>query len=110
MKGEYRDRGNIKWTAMMLPEHKVMLTELERNQADIEPPALDPDRLAELSQQLSYAMIDGNEVTVTYWKNKRHCEARGTIKRIDPVIKAVLLEGEDNFWIPAGHIVDVFDN
>ncbi|MDE1442222.1 YolD-like family protein, partial [Bacillus licheniformis] len=36
-----KDRGSIKWTAMMLPEHVVLLRELESIQNKVKRPVLD---------------------------------------------------------------------
>lgn len=39
MKGQ--DRGNKKWTALVLPEHRTMLIHLHKEQTQIETPFLD---------------------------------------------------------------------
>ena len=36
-----KDRGSIKWTAMMLPEHVGLLRELESRQNKVKRPVLD---------------------------------------------------------------------
>jgi hypothetical protein len=104
-----KDRGNIKWTAMMLPEHRVELNQLMESLDDVDPPELDEDRLSYIAGILSRAVMEGAPVRVRYWKNKRNHELDGVVKRIDPQIKAVLmqLDQDDSEWVPAKYIVDV---
>lgn len=103
------DRKNIKWTAMMLSEHRSMLHHLEQEQHYVDPPHHDEDRLGELAEQLARAMQNEKLVTMTFWKDKRHHIVFGIVKRIDPLKKAVLMEmnEDDRRWIPAEHIVDI---
>ena len=108
MKAAYKDRGNIKWTAMMLPEHKTMLVDLEQLQYDVSPPEHDSDQLAEMAESLARAMMSGEEVKMKFWMGRRHHEFVGIVKRIDPMEKAVLIESEEEKqWIPASHIITV---
>jgi len=104
-----RDRGNTKWTAMMLTEHKELLKEWGIKQEDVDPPAHDEDFLAEIADMLSRSLIDQQAVKIKYWKSKRHLDVTGTVKKIDPMLKAILIEIDDNDkrWIEAMHIVRV---
>jgi len=108
-KTEVKDRGNIKWTAMMLMEHKVMLREWGESQDDVEPPNHDEDDLSLIAETLYRAMIEKEAVQLIYWKDKRHHEVTGTVKRIDALRKAVLIEVDewDRRWIEAVRIVRV---
>jgi len=104
-----KDRGNIKWTAMMLPEHREKLHELGLRELDVEPPAKNGEELALLAEKIAWAFQDDNIVTVTFWKNKRKSFLTGKVKRIDSKRKAVMvegMEGEKN-WIPAQHIFEL---
>lgn len=103
------DRGLKKWTAMMLPEHKVLLKEWDRSQNDILPPKRDEYEMGELAEQLSRAMIDTKTVSLTYWKDKRNYTIEGIIKRIDPIKRAVFVDIDewDKRWIPAVSIVSI---
>jgi len=104
-----RDRGNIKWTAMMLTEHKGQLKEWGLEQKDVDPPAHDEDFLAEMADVLSRSLIDQQAVQIKYWKSKRNHEITGTVKKIDPMLKSILIEIDDDNkkWIEARHIVRV---
>jgi len=104
-----RDRGNIKWTAMMLTEHKEQLKEWGLKQEVVDPPAHDEDFLAEMADLLSRSLIDQQAVKIKYWRSKRNHEVSGTVKKIDPTLKAILIEidDDDKKWIEARHIVRV---
>lgn len=104
-----KDRGNIKWTAMMLPEHREMLYAMDIERYDVDPPSYDEYELAALAEKLARAMHNGNVISVRYWKNKREYELAGIVKRIDPIKRAVLIthDDDDRTWIPAVHIFGV---
>lgn len=111
-KHEFKDRGNIKWTAMMLPEHREMLHEYGLAQDDVDPPGHDEYELAELAEKLARAKQDEELVRVLYWKHKRYVEVHGIIKKIDPYKRAILVDAStkedwDQRWIPAGDIFGV---
>lgn len=107
--GFTKDRGNIKWTAMMLPEHREKLHELGVRELDVDPPLKSGEDLAVLAEKIAWAYQDENMVTITYWKNKRKSCLTGKVKRIDSRRKAVMLEGMEGQinWIPAQHIFEL---
>ncbi|WP_186318725.1 YolD-like family protein, partial [Bacillus licheniformis] len=43
-----KDRGSIKWTAMMLPEHVSLLRELESRQNKVKRPVLDLSQIEDM--------------------------------------------------------------
>lgn len=51
-----RDRGNKKWTAMMLPEHVAAVKQELINLNKVEKPLLNEDRLAEIEMLIHEAM------------------------------------------------------
>lgn len=51
-----RDRGNKKWTAMMLPEHVAAVKQELINLKKVDQPILDEDRLAEIEMLIHEAM------------------------------------------------------
>ncbi|RKD21129.1 hypothetical protein BEP19_15770 [Ammoniphilus oxalaticus] len=107
-----KDRGNIKWTAMMLPEHRAALHELEVSQDDVDPPSKSEDELGALAEKLAQSMQDEVVVSIKYWQNKRNHQVVGIVKRIDSINKAILVDASigdawDRKWIPATHLVDI---
>ncbi|WP_412678067.1 YolD-like family protein [Bacillus swezeyi] len=51
-----KDRGAIKWTAMMLPEHVGLLRELESNQNKVKRPVLDMAQIEDMEKVICEAM------------------------------------------------------
>lgn len=51
-----RDRGNIKWTAIMLPEHVAAVKQEVINLEKVNQPILDEDRLTEIEMLIHEAM------------------------------------------------------
>lgn len=51
-----KDRGNKKWTAMMLPEHVAAVKQELINLKKVNKPILDEDRLAEIEMLIHEAM------------------------------------------------------
>ncbi|WP_273128921.1 YolD-like family protein [Bacillus weihaiensis] len=51
-----RDRGNIKWTAIMLPEHVAAVKQELINLEKVKKPILDEDRLAEIEMLIHEGM------------------------------------------------------
>ncbi|MED2945543.1 YolD-like family protein [Bacillus swezeyi] len=63
-----KDRGTIKWTAMMLPEHVSMLRELESNHNRVKRPALDVAQIEDMEMIISEAMEFNNTVQFSVFK------------------------------------------
>ncbi|MED3661299.1 YolD-like family protein [Ureibacillus sp. FSL K6-8385] len=78
-----RDRGNIKWNAMMLPEHVKMLREWREKDRCEERPVLDEWALQDLNEQLIAACANHCEVELKIWQNRRIFKAAGKIAELD---------------------------
>ncbi|MED1740845.1 YolD-like family protein [Bacillus swezeyi] len=63
-----KDRGTIKWTAMMLPEHVSLLRELESNHNRVKKPVLDPAQIEDMEMIISEAMEFNNTVQFSVFK------------------------------------------
>lgn len=74
-----RDRGRIKWTSMMLPEHVKMLRDWAHEDTYEERKALDEQQLEEMNMTIGEAMETGSAVTITYYEKRRHQLLIGTI-------------------------------
>lgn len=62
-----RDRGSIKWTAMMLPEHVKLLKEYNEGLDKVERPTLDEDQLEEINQRIYEAMEYRKELVFSFY-------------------------------------------
>lgn len=102
-----RDRGNIKWTAMMLPEHRQMLQRLEASQDERECPVLAEDKWEELQFIIRQAIEQKTEITLAFFVDKRIDLLVGTIKKYDPLSGSLHVTGESGLClIPVSTILD----
>lgn len=91
-----RDRGLIKWTSMMLPEHVKMLREWSEEDRIQERPELDEQELEAMNEMVAEAMAEGSQLLITHYAGQRHELLAGTVHHVD-FIKQRL------------HIVDQFE-
>ncbi|MFW6015713.1 MAG: YolD-like family protein, partial [bacterium] len=75
-----KDRGNIKWTSLMLTEHRKKLEEIFDRRGDIDKPILDEQHQEELNYKVKEAIEKNNAVKVIYYENKRLHQVEGIIK------------------------------
>jgi hypothetical protein len=79
---KYTDRGNKKWTAMMLTEH---LKELRQDEADfdkVSQPLLDEYDLQMLQEEVGRALTSKLETKITSWKDGRFHYHRGVVHEV----------------------------
>ncbi|WP_026689372.1 YolD-like family protein [Alteribacter aurantiacus] len=79
----FQDRGVIKWTSMMLPEHVRELKRLKEEYEKDTIPTLDPQTLEEWNLTLKSAQAKGLAVLVTYVKEDRKQSTIGVVRRFD---------------------------
>ncbi|NLY79250.1 MAG: YolD-like family protein [Lysinibacillus sp.] len=77
-----RDRGNIKWNAMMLPEHVKKLREWKKQDEYEEKPELDEFTLQDFNEQLLIAYTNRYEVELKIWKDRHTYKVNGKIAKI----------------------------
>ncbi|MFC5540945.1 MAG: YolD-like family protein [Bacilli bacterium] len=92
-----RDRGNIKWNAMMLPEHVKMLREWREKDRCEEKPVLDEWALQDLNEQLLIACTNHYEVELNIWQNHRTSKVAGKIAKLDDKRRICTLEDGRSF-------------
>ena len=78
-----RDRGTIKWNAMMLPEHVKLLRQWKEEDEKIEKPSLDEWALQELSTQVAIAYQHRLPIRLTFWEERGTAVFTTVIERID---------------------------
>ena len=87
-----QDRGNIKWTAMMLPEHVKMLRGWQKDNELVERPEMDEFELTSLSEEIERAYKSKSSIKLTYWKNGKLLDDYGKIINIDNNSKSIVLD------------------
>jgi len=97
-----RDRGRIKWTAMMLPEHVKMLREWQQEEVRVKPVEVDEQQLEEWHYTISESMAAGTPLRIRFTEHGGPEEALGTIHHIDLNRRMfnLVLEKELTIWIP----------
>lgn len=76
------DRGSVKWTAMMMPEHIEMLKGLKREQIKVQKPIIDEQKQEEINFQLTMGFKDNLLVEVKYYENGHFLTFKGYIQRL----------------------------
>lgn len=87
----YKDRGTIKWTAMMLPEHVKELREWRHEVEDKRPNPLEEWELEELNEKLILAFEQQLTISVFTFEGQWH-EEIGIIHKVDYERKLVFLD------------------
>lgn len=108
-----KDRGTIKWTSLMLPEHVERIKQLKKELNKVEKPEIDEQRLQEMEQIIAQAYAKNIPLAFTYWDDGFYKTASGKIGRIDHFAKQLHIKNSslERFTIPFAHIVDVaFDD
>ena len=67
-----RDRGSMKWTAMMLPEHVKLLRDWAEEDTYEQRVILDEQQLEEMNQLIGEALEYQTLVAITYYEKKRY--------------------------------------
>jgi len=86
-----RDRGRIKWTALMLPEHveQLKMWQQEENIAEIKEP--DEQQLEEWNYRIASAMELNTPLCITFRKNGELFNEVGLVHHLDYEIGALRL-------------------
>jgi len=79
----FKDRGNKKWTAMMLIEYRKRLKKLKESEKDRKKPILDDQEKAAINSKLQHALENNLPVKIKYYDNKRFKTAAGRIDKVD---------------------------
>lgn len=100
----FKDRGNKKWTAMMLIEHREKLKELKESEQDRKKPNLDDQEKAAINSKLQQALQNSLTVEIKYYDNKRFKTAAGRIDKVNINQRYILIS---NKKIPFKNILEL---
>ena len=75
-----KDRGKIKWTPFMLPQHNEEINKLYRGMGLVENPILDEQQLERLDVLVKEVIRDQFTVKIVYYENKRLFDLRGKLR------------------------------
>lgn len=88
-----QDRGSIKWTSLMLPEHVELLKDLWREDEKVEKPLLDSQQIELNHNQLQMAFMHEEQIRLRYYSNGFIHEISGKIEKLD---QGVFLQTDEN--------------
>ncbi|AYC29504.1 YolD-like family protein [Paenisporosarcina cavernae] len=77
-----RDRGRIKWTAMMLPEHVRELRKWQEEIGKVSRPELDEFDIQVMQEELQRALATNADVRLTTWINGEPVYHRGKLEEM----------------------------
>ena len=89
-----KDRGNMKWTAMMLPEHLVQIKEWKREQFYDKKRELTEWELEEIEQTIQSAFKMKKLIKLTLWNHNKFHDEIGKITGADLYKKELLLDAD----------------
>ncbi|WP_209123233.1 YolD-like family protein [Alkalihalobacillus sp. BA299] len=104
-----KDRGNIKWTAMMLPEHVSLLRELKKELTYQKKPELDEQQLLEMNEQICEGMERNESLIFTYYENyDYHCMV-GTVHHFNEMERKLHIIDQfgERLYLKVENIIDV---
>lgn len=78
-----RDRGKIKWTAMMLPEHISLLREWQAEDDYVKRPELTEWDLENIQDELERGLKMKCQTLIEIWYDGKITKYQGTIENID---------------------------
>jgi adenine deaminase len=104
-----RDRGRIKWTSMMLPEHVKLLRDWVKEDRYEDEREMDEQQLELMNETLSEAIEFDQFVTITHYHNRNYEIVIGKIHYWDELSQKlhVVDRFEDVHRIPIGAIADI---
>ncbi|MGP4070662.1 YolD-like family protein [Halobacillus sp. B29] len=89
MDNRNRDRGTIKWTSLMLPEHVEMVKQVWKEDERIEKPILDEQQMEEMGFKLQRAVSDGLPIQIRYHNGFNYSEEKVKVLQIDLNVRKV---------------------
>lgn len=105
MKEKNRDRGKIKWTSLMLPEHLERLRDWQAEDHYIERPQLDQFDWDNIQEMLDSAYKCQCETEIQTWQDGKIVYHQGKIKEINIHSKTVIME--DPFGPDRIHVIEI---
>lgn len=90
-----RDRGNIKWVSMMLPEHVQQLKELATETKKMSKPLLDEQAYEQFDEIISEALDNKESLHFSYYKNGEIKTLQGKVNSVNLIEKHLQIVAED---------------
>ncbi|WP_156290801.1 YolD-like family protein [Oceanobacillus salinisoli] len=101
------DRGTIKWTSLMMPEHIQALNDMWKDQEKKSKPILDEQELEELGMKLQMAIHNDLAIEVKYYKDHDYQLIKGKLSKVDNVNNTLIFQNSGRDKINLSDIIDV---
>jgi hypothetical protein len=104
-----RDRGRIKWTSMMLPEHVKLLRDWVKEDGYEQKREMDEQQLELMNETLSEAIEFDQFVTITHYRNRNYEIVIGKIHNWNELTQTLHIVDrfEEVHRIPIDAIADI---
>ena len=89
------DRGTMKWTSLMLPEHVEALRVIWDDQDQKTMPDLDDQQIAENNMKLQLALEYDKKIKIKYYEKNDHVNVEGYLLGTDMVNGVILPEEKE---------------
>ena len=86
-----KDRGTMKWTAMMLPEHVKLLREWQAEDQLVIKPQLDEAQVEQMNTNLQRAYKEQCSIRLKVWEETAIYNVSGVIQKMNPIERYVQL-------------------
>ncbi|WP_079529476.1 YolD-like family protein [Halobacillus hunanensis] len=84
MEDRNRDRGTIKWTSLMLPEHVELIKEVWQEDEGVPKKVIDEQQAEENELALQRAVQEGLLVRITYYNGFNYSYRKAKVLHLDP--------------------------
>ncbi len=92
MSGRLRDRGNIKWQGLMLPEHVTKINDWRNKQQYEDRPILDEFDLQSIQEEIELAYKRKCQTLIITWADGKFIMRGGVIKEINLQSMCIFLD------------------
>jgi len=89
-----KDRGNKKWTSLMLTDHLGLLRDYFAEGGRIEQPILDEYEIEEIEARIHLAMEENAALEFRYWRDGFVSSVVGRVHYVDPLTKELRIVEE----------------
>ena len=106
--GEIKDRGNIKWQGLFLPEHVEMIRAWREEDNRVEKPDLTDFDFQMIQEELEIAMKRRCTVKIQTWKDAQFHYHEGIVEDIDFRTKVIIYnDSVKNRRIPVDEVISI---
>lgn len=104
-----RDRGTIKWTSLMLPQHVEMIKEVWKEDERIEKPILDEQQMEEIGFALQRALKDELTLEIQHYNGFGFIYTKVKVTSIDPNTSRVCCVDQSDKLTTSFDVNDIYN-